>query len=275
MRTLSVALLLTLSPAQDIESKKARIGEILKTVAQAKKDAGDDKTKQAEAQKRLMPQIQEMQQLLQEVAGPNREKQSALFRELMEKYIPEEAAASDIASNERTSSAGLMWINTAQAQFRAEDPDGDGVANYWVADISGLHRLRKKDGRAANLIEDRIAQADSRPTLALDTDGVPPKTDGVRLLRAGMASPRTGYLFVALQSYEDSGGKLVKYDSGSGRNTAKFGVCCYPAEYGKTGKMTYIKSEALQPVMWKKDTAGQPPTFFPADPRKEGWQPYE
>jgi hypothetical protein len=275
MKTILAALLLATPLFQDVEAKKTRVGEILKAIAQAKKEAGGIKAKEAEAQRKLMPQMQELQKLIQEIAGPDREKQSALFQELMEKYVPEEAAGERVASNERIASAALMWIGTAQAEFRAYDPDGDGVANFWVEDISGLHRLRKKNGKAADLVEDRIARADARPTLALDAEGAPSKAEGVYFLRTGAAEQRAGYLFVSIVSYEASDGKTIAYDSGGGRNATKYGACAYPSEYGKTGRTTFIKNEALKPSMWKKDTGGQPSNVFPADPRKEGWQPYE
>lgn len=275
MKLLWVVLVLAVPFLQDVEAKKARVGEILKKIAEAKKEAGSDKDKIAAAQRKLLPEMEELRRLIPEIAGPDREKQSALFQELMEKYVPEESAAERVASNERNASVALMEIGTAQAQFRAQDPDGDGVANFWVADISGLHRIRGKDGKAANLIEDKTARADARPALAVNEDGKPANADSVQFLRAGASEPRAGYLFVAIVDYETADGKSMPYAGKGGRHETKYGVCAYPSEYGKTGKMTFIKNEAPRPFMWRKDTGGRPPTVYPADPRKEGWQPYE
>jgi hypothetical protein len=275
MKAILAALLLLPLLAQDVESKKARVGEILKAIAQAKPEAGGDKAKEAVAQRKLMPQLEELRKLIPEIAGPDPEKQSALFQELMEKYIPEEAAGQRMASNQRNASAALMSIGTAQAEFRAYDPDGDGTANFWVADISGLHRIRAKNGKAAALIEDQVARADARPALPVDAAGKLPKAESVYFHRGGAAGPYVGYSFVALAGYEGADGKTVPYDTGDGRNAAKYGICAYPAEYGKTGKLTFIKNESLNPHMWKKDTGGKPPGAFPADPGKEGWEPYD
>jgi len=275
MKTLLAAFLIVTPLTQDEEAKKARVGEILKVMAQAKKEAGGDKAKELEAQRKLLPQIQELQKLIQDIAGPDREKQSAVFQSLMEKYIPEEAAAERVKSNERNATAALMWIGTAQAEFRANDPGGNDVASFWVGDVSGLHRIRKKDGKAADLVEDRIARADARPLLAMDSEGKPSKAETVYFLRAGPAEARAGYLFVTIVSYEAGDGMLRAYDSGGGRNATRYGVCAYPSEYGKGGNTTFIKNEAARPSMWKKDTDGKPPTVFPADPKKDGWQPVE
>jgi hypothetical protein len=271
-----LASLLALAPAsQDAEAKKTRIGEIMKKVTEERKAAGGDREKEAQVMTRLRPLVEEMQRLAAEVAGPDRDKQSALIRELGEKYVPEEFADAQLRSNERNSAAALMWIGTAQAQFRAEDPDGDGVANYWVADVSGLHRLLRKNGRAVALLENGIAQADARPALALDEEGAPNVDRSLRLQRVGPPAPRTGYHFVAPERYHDAVGVTIRYDSGGGRNPVKFGFCAYPTHYGKTGRMTFLKSEAATPSMWKKDTGGRPPAVFPFDPAKDGWQAYD
>lgn len=275
MKLLLALLLFAAPPLQDAEAKKARIGEILKVLMEVDKEVAGDRKKEEEAANKYLPQIQEMQKLLGEIAGPDRQKQSRLMEELIEKYAPEKAAAGRLASNERNAGAALMGIGTAQMLFRLGNSDGDGVPNYWVADISGLHRLRLKTGKAADYIEDGAARADARPAVALDAEGAPPKAEGVHLLKVGAAAPKAGYLFVALNAYEGADGKPAPYDSGNGRNPSRFGVCAYPVEYGKTGKMTFIKNEATKPAMWKKDTGGKPPAAFPLDPRKDGWQPYD
>jgi len=275
MRAILVSLLLAAPVLQDVDAKKARVGEILKAMVQAQKEAGGDKAKEVEALRKLAPLVEELRGLIQDIAGPNLEKQSALFQELMEKFLPEEAAAQRTAANERLASTALMSIGTAQAEFFAFDPDGDGVANFWVGDISGLRRIRLKTGRAVELIDDQIARADARPALALDAEGKLPKVETIYFLRAGAAAPRFGYRFITLASYEESDGKTTAYDNGGGRNATKFGICAYPSEHGKTGKMTFLKNEDLKTHLWKKDTGGKPPDVFPADPQKAGWQPVE
>jgi hypothetical protein len=237
--------------AQDVEAKKEKIGDILRFLVEEKK-AG-----------RRYPALDvEMKRLVEEVAGPDPGKQAALIDDLLAKYAPEESPRVKIASNERWATATLMSINTAQAMFRAADLDGDGRPNYWVGDVSALHRL------GGSRISAETARADARPCLPLDREGAPPMAPLLRLARAGPPAPSQGYYYVALRSYDVPGEDPKPYDPGDGRNPARYAVCAYPAEHGKTGTLTFIRSEAK---MWKKDTEGKPPESFPADPVKAGW----
>ena len=54
-------------------------------------------------------------------------------------------------SMERNSSASLKTIVTAQADFRANDRDGNGVADYWRGDIAGLYVLKPQGSEPPDL----------------------------------------------------------------------------------------------------------------------------
>src|SRR3954469_2351933 len=61
---------------------------------------------------------------------------------------------------ERNPSTSLKSITSAQADFRANDRDGDGVNQFWRADIAGLYALAPGGGPAMRLIELSVAAAD-------------------------------------------------------------------------------------------------------------------
>jgi hypothetical protein len=257
MRTLAIAVLL-LAPgfalAQDSpEAKKKRLGELVKQMNQLQKEAG---------------------KLVEELSGGDPEKAQALMKEVMEKYAPEMAsgmASAVLAANERNASSTLKSLATAEADFRANDRDVNHVNDFWVADVSGLYRVDTGQG-PLRLIELSAATADAKPCVPLDNAGTLPraaKEHASKLAAAGKPSTKTGYWFAVIEKYQDEKGAAVKYDDGNGRNPSAFGLCSFPAEYGKTGKMTFILNE--DNVVWKKDTGGKPPEVFPADPEKAGW----
>ena len=176
------------------------------------------------------------------------------------------AGASSPASNERFASACLKAIAAAQADFRANDRDGNRVNDFWVADIGGLYRVEA--GVSIKLIEMNMAKADAKPCVATDKAGALP--DGTKLTALGPPAPISGYWFVAVEKAVDEKGVAVRYDAGQGRASSSFGVCAYPAEYGKGGRRTFILNEAN--VVWAKDLAGKAVDVFPLNPASEGWK---
>jgi len=82
----------------------------------------------------------------------------------------------------------LRTLAAAQAEFRANDRDGDQVSQFWRADVRGLYSLSPK-GERIKLIEVSIAAADDRPTT--DLTGVIAK------------SPMLGYWFRAIRHLDE------------------------------------------------------------------------
>ena len=256
MKTLAIAYLaLLIVPAaaqDDVEAKKKRLGQLMKQMTEVQKEA---------------------QKLLDELSGGDRSRYDAIVKEVMEKHAPELAADMGRAqtnANERNASATLKSFASAQADFRANDRDFNRVNDYWVADVSGLYRV--VSGEAIRLIEEAAATADAKPCVPMDQAGAlagTPREHPAKLVALGKPAPKTGYWFVAVEKVEDEKGIAAKYNDGSGRNPRQFGLCAYPAEYGKTGKSTFILNEWN--TVWKKDTGGKPVDLFPADPAKSGW----
>lgn len=166
----------------------------------------------------------------------------------------------------------LRTLATAEADFKTNDRDGNGVEDFWVADVSGLYRIHSK-GVPIKLIDPRQALADRRPSRPTDFTGEMTFAAGAKpvVFSALQETPEAfaGYHFVMLESYEEKPGVWVKYDGGSGRNPKRFGLCAVPALYTEKSRYTFIHSE--ETITWKKDTSGLIPEGFPHDPEKEGW----
>jgi hypothetical protein len=122
-------------------------------------------------------------------------------------------------SDERNPSTSLKTITSAQADFRANDRDGDGVNQFWRADIAGLYALAPGGGPAIRLIELSVAAADDRPMLNITAYAKP--------------APKRGYWYRALRHADEAvlDAKL------------RFAAECHPADYPKSGRYTFIVDE--------------------------------
>ncbi|HXX92147.1 MAG TPA: DUF2950 family protein, partial [Planctomycetota bacterium] len=156
-----------------------------------------------------------------------------------------EAAAGAIAANEKAAGATLKTLATAEADFRTNDRDGNGIHDYWVGDVSGLYRYLNNN-KELKLIDRAIADADASPL----------KASSLTVLKHDQPIPRSGYLFAALPKFVEKE-KPEAYHTGGFRNTHHFGIAAYPVEYGKSGKMTFVISETN--ILWKKDLGGKAP----------------
>ncbi len=171
--------------------------------------------------------------------------------------------SSQRASNERNASASLKSLATAEADFRANDRDGNKVNDFWTGDVAGLYCLTNA-GEPIKLIDASIAAADSAP---LEAGG-----EHAAMTNFATMGPKSGYFFRAIPHYqEEPDGKEIPYNNATKRNASRFGFCAYPAQYESSGRVTFILNEGNS--MWAKDTQGRPVGVFPADPSAEGWRP--
>src|SRR5712671_4146864 len=81
--------------------------------------------------------------------------------------------SSQRASNERNASTSLKTLTSAQADFRANDRDGNKVNDFWTANVAGLYTMtsaavignsNSSTDPAIKLIELSIASADADGT---------------------------------------------------------------------------------------------------------------
>jgi hypothetical protein len=172
-----------------------------------------------------------------------------------------------IRENEQAASIAIKSLSVAEADFRANDRDWNHVNDFWTGDVAGLYYVRPNDGTNApeiGLIPREVAEADAAPLKAL----VP------------VPVPYHGYFFIALiedDSLKGSAESIFRQDTGGSppmgkvHNTSKFGFCAYPAEYGVTGKFTFLINE--NNTVFKLDNGGKPAMAWPDDspPRKSDW----
>ena len=249
---ISAILCVTSISGQEDEAKKKRLLQILKELTQL----------QTEADK-----------LLRELSGGDPQKHDALLKELLEKAAPGLSSDIDRArliANERAATTSLKTLTTAEANFRANDRDNNRVNDFWTADVSGLHRIDANG--PIKLIDQELALADARPSVAPDIAGLLPgvaKEHSSKFVALGKRTPKAGYWFISMVKIQEEKGSPVKYDQGNGRNTSAFGFCAYPAEHGKTGRFTYIVNE--DNVVWRLDAGGKAVEEFPANPERAGW----
>ncbi len=152
--------------------------------------------------------------------------------------------ASQRASNERNASASLKTIATAQADFRANDRDGNKIQDFWTADVAGLYCVKTVDSTSAanKLIELSVASADSDPIAALGQ-----YTPAITAY--ANQGPKAGYWYYALMTDDQTTETYRAATGGSPAvgtvhyNTSKFGFITYPDSYPSSGKISFILNE--------------------------------
>jgi hypothetical protein len=122
-------------------------------------------------------------------------------------------------SAERNPSTSLKTIASAQADFRANDRDNDGVHQFWRKDVAGLYTVVPSGGEAIKLIELSVASADDRP-----------KTD---LLKYAILAPKAGYWYRAIR-HPDEDPKAL--------DPNRFAYCAFP-DSPSAGKYIFIVDE--------------------------------
>lgn len=242
------------------EAKRRRIGEIVKETS-AILAAGAPKR---EDEPRLKALNAERDAIFKELGLADAEAQKFLEAAALQ-YAPDawkQLLAARLRAQETSAKAGLKTIVTAVSLAGANDDDGNGLRDFWVADVSGLHRMKP----AGAALDAKRARADARPCVPLDKDG---EFGGVKLSAVGTGAAANGYLFGAVQKRESEKGKFEAYADANGRNPIFFAFAAWPEKYGETGTQTFVVSQ--DGVIWWKDTKGVPPDVFPLEPKAEGW----
>jgi hypothetical protein len=149
-------------------------------------------------------------------------------------------------SNERNASGALKTIAMAQADFRANDRDGDLKQEYWRADVAGLYAIKAKGSPdEIRLIDLSVAQADDRPISDISA--------------YGQRGPKSGYWF-----------RAIPHEGEAQPGPNRFAVMAHPFKYESGLRLTLIVSESN--VLHKNDlgrTGGV--QVYPADLLKSGW----
>jgi hypothetical protein len=106
----------------------------------------------------------------------------------------------------RNAAVALRSIASAQGDYRTNDRDGDGVKQFWRADIAGLFTRAPGGGPAIKLIEISVAAADDRPASDPSPHGI-------------ARSAKGGYWFRAIRHANEDPKAL---------DPARFAACAFP-----------------------------------------------
>jgi len=156
-----------------------------------------------------------------------------------------------IQENERAAFKAMQLLVTAEADFRANDRDGNKVNDFWTGDVAGLHFL-SPGGLPLELIPKSLAEADAAPLVPRGSGPVPYKGYYFRALAAdGSETPPEVYR----QETDKTSGKV--------HHPSKFGFVAYPAEPGVTGTLVLVVNENI--TVFPKHIDGPPPVNFPTD----------
>ena len=167
-----------------------------------------------------------------------------------------------IAENEAKAQKTLKMLAEVSAAWRKRDGDRNRMQDYWTLDVAGFYYAKDKDGKEWKFIDIETAQADPSAANWANSELSKPYTP----------IPKNGYYFIAME--KDGYGNennIIKTSAdldGKGYpgkklccNKTRYGFCAYPAEYGKTGKETFIINQSND-VYWY-DKGGQPILQWP------------
>jgi len=192
--------------------------------------------------------------------------------------------SSQRASNERNAATSLKTLTSAEADFRANDRDGNKVNDFWTADVAGLYTMtnaviagnsNSTTDPSIKLIELSIASADANGT-AISAGG-----ENAPLTSFAIPSAKAGYWYNALVSDGGSTGPEATYQQdtggtvamGSVHNNWRFGFTTWP-ESQSAGKFVFIIDE--NNVIFRSATSGsvRPSTSNPPGPAAAPYDTY-
>ncbi|HEX7896520.1 MAG TPA: DUF2950 family protein [Planctomycetota bacterium] len=146
----------------------------------------------------------------------------------------------EIDANERAAIVALRQIAAAEKAFRDEDLDDNGDRDYWTADLAGLAAMKiDREGKSLPLLPLVLAMSDLRPLGK----------------RTKSPIPIRGYHYAAIRAEPPEEGEPLTHPS-------TFAFCACPAEYGKTGRKTYVIDQ--RGTVHAYDSQGQPPLAWPS-----------
>lgn len=147
-------------------------------------------------------------------------------------------------ANESKAAARIKSMAAAEAVFRSNDLDRNGIPDFWTGDVAGLFRF--------GLIEREVALADLRPLVPLTPVPI----------------PTGGYYYVALD-VDDSVSPPLPYrqttDPVSGRvhHLSRFGFMAIPARPGLTANAVVMINE--ENSLWAYRTGWSGRLAWPSD----------
>lgn len=193
-------------------------------------------------------------------------------------FLPHSASHPVWVRNQSAAASCLRNLHIDETVMRMNDLDGNGLADFWTGDWSGFYRLEGQ--------EERLMDRDRLPRARADADPLPP-SDGPRPRLGPKLEPLPyrGYWFRALARKD--GVALAQdgpdQDKHAWENPEAYAFAAFPAEYGESGRLTFVTSE--DGVIWAKDLGPRggdalrewPEWPLPkgASPESQGWRKRE
>lgn len=163
--------------------------------------------------------------------------------------------SSQRSSYERGASASMKSVTVAEADFRANDRDGNKLNDFWTGDVKSLYTLTNASvpGNAGGTVDPPIRLVELTVAGA-DTDGSTLNAGGenMSVTQFGVFSQKAGYWYAALTLDNSISGTTectYKQDTGgtptmgSVHNMSKYGFLAYP-DSQTFGRFVYIVNES-------------------------------
>jgi prepilin-type N-terminal cleavage/methylation domain-containing protein len=153
------------------------------------------------------------------------------------------------ASNERNASASLKTLATAEADFRANDRDGNHVNDFWTGDVSNLYAIFPP-GAAGNpsaiikLVELSVGGADAIP-LGVVAGPAGAAYGSLAFINYAQPQPKAGYWYETLVLDNSNAGApyAATTDGGANvHNNSSFGFMAWPDTFN-SGRNAFIINE--------------------------------
>ncbi|MEK7449320.1 MAG: DUF2950 family protein, partial [Planctomycetota bacterium] len=148
------------------------------------------------------------------------------------------------SANEISAIYGLRTLISTEAVWMQQDSDRNGVKDYWTYDVSCFYRMLRADGATkVQMIDIAFAKADAVPA----PDGVLGTEPTIENFAGNniKPTPKSGYFFKAmkLNSRGNPYNQETVGNNVAATNQTEFAFAAYPAEYGKSGRRTFIVNE--------------------------------
>jgi type II secretory pathway pseudopilin PulG len=163
--------------------------------------------------------------------------------------------SSQRSSYERGASASMKTLAVAEADFRANDREGNKLNDFWTGDVKGLYTLTNAaiPGNAGGTTDPPIRLIELT-VAAADSDSTTPTAGGenMAVTQFGVVAQKAGYWYVALTADSSLGVTLestYRQDTvgtptmGSVHNMSKFGFLAFP-DSQTFGRFVFIVNEA-------------------------------
>jgi len=140
-----------------------------------------------------------------------------------------------IRTNETSAIAALRALSVSEYLWVQQDSDRNGIPDFWTYDVSNLFR-KIQEAHPIEMIDISLARADAAPHL----DGLFGQDFSCDFAGRN-PEPKSGYLFRAM--LRDKNGQPYNQNEVSGiaaTSNSGFAFVAYPAQYGVTGKRTFI-----------------------------------